>query len=111
MKESLYRVEAVWYCGGIFPHITLRIYPIKRKTKCGFWIHEGGQDRFVLDSGRKRFAWKTEALAIESFKARKVAQIRILKAQLKRAESELYEANERGIYSKHHITEWMMQSC
>lgn len=77
-------------------------YKVIKHTKCGVWI-QGSHDlerytlverkRFVLLSARKKFACPTIEEAKESFIARKKRQIKILKSQLRKAESALYQAN------------------
>jgi hypothetical protein len=94
-KEIRYRVEAVWFEAT---QLSLRQYEVIRKTPKGLWICDGGVERFVLNEGRKRFAVETRDEALKDFKARKWAQVRILKANLERAESELREAVDHGIY-------------
>lgn len=66
--------------------VRLSKFRVERETPCGVWLDIG---RFVKTSGRKRFAWPTEAEAMESFKARKQRQLRILNAQVGRVERAL----------------------
>jgi hypothetical protein len=42
--------------------------------------------KFVLDRGRKRYAYEDKDLALKSFIKRKTSQVNILRLQLKRAE-------------------------
>jgi hypothetical protein len=106
--EYLYRYEDRTYSLGLnqfddpLPGYTLKVelqeYRIIKRTPQGAWIVYGSWSmhtpkRFVLLSARKRFACETKEEALESFKARKRKQIKILKAQLKRAEMALSSAD------------------
>jgi hypothetical protein len=97
MNAKMYRYEDVCYSSGsdvdseFFPgfklELSLREFNVLRKTPKGKWIDLGwGDERFVLDKGRKRFAWETERDALNSFIIRKQRQIGYLKAQIERAE-------------------------
>jgi hypothetical protein len=66
--------------------VDLKRFPVTKRTPKGVWLD---YTRFVLNSSRKRYACPTIEEARESYIARKNAQIRILKAQLNRAESGL----------------------
>lgn len=100
-EDILWRVEAKRYSvcidpereeyGVTDPVLEALWYPITKRTPKGAWI----RGRFVLLTARKRYACNTLSEAIESFKARKQKQIRILKAQLKRAEDELALIEEK----------------
>lgn len=77
------------------PQLTLELihYKVTRKTPKGCWIEDyHGHERFVLDSARKRWAYPTEALARESFIARKEWQIHHLTRQLEHAQAALEHA-------------------
>lgn len=88
--STAYR-EASWKPLEIILRLTH--YKITRKTPKGCWVEEyTGRERFVLDNARKRWAYPTEALARESFIARKEFQIRHLTRQLEHAESALKHA-------------------
>ena len=67
------------------PRVTLGCYSydILRETPKGVRILYQGRERTVLDESRKKFACRTQALALQSFIARKQAQIRILEASLR----------------------------
>jgi len=69
-------------------------YPVLRHTQKCVWIRCGLQDKFVLDTARKAFAYPTYALALESFKARKARQVKLLEAQLKKARGALKLAED-----------------
>ena len=61
------------------------------ETKTGAWIelYSGSGKRFVKYDARKKFACRTKEEALESYYARKRRQVRILRAQLQRAETAL----------------------
>lgn len=78
-------------------------YEVIKQTPKGVWIETlVGNKRFVKTEARKRFACPTKEEALESFKARKTRQARILKAQLRNVEMALDIANnsrEASIFS------------
>lgn len=112
----MYRYEEWKYSHGVdefgnpYPGFELKVelyqYPIVKTTSRGFWIYKGvffpPQDfelycsdfkgrlrkdcRFVLLDSRKKFACRTKEEALDSFRARKRAQIKILERRLKEAE-------------------------
>ena len=86
---TFYRYESTRWESGI--SLTLYSYPVTKQTPCGVWLEllYGGGKRFVLTSARKRFACPTKEEALESFKARKRRQVRILRARLDEAERAL----------------------
>jgi hypothetical protein len=124
-SNKLYRYEDVHYSAGVDEYdnplpggsvcVELREYPIIKRTPKGVWISEcwtwsatipfPGQEtrqdrgeRFVLLSARKRFAAETKEQALEDYKARKRAQIRILKARVQAAECALRAADSLGLH-------------
>jgi hypothetical protein len=72
-------------------------YRVTHVTPKGCWIAPGGycyyakdgKWKFILNSGKKRFAYPTRELAWESFKIRSLRRVQILTAQLKLAEAGL----------------------
>jgi hypothetical protein len=93
-REILYRVEAIHFQDETT--LTFETYRVKRRTKCGAWVIIGlSGEKFILNEGRKRFAYDTKESAMISFKARKQAQIRILTAQLKNAEKALAKTGDK----------------
>lgn len=67
--------------------VELEVWREIKKTPKGAWIERSyGQKKFVLDAGRKRYAWPTKEEAWESFLARKRKQVKHLKRQLVAAE-------------------------
>lgn len=81
--------------------VHLETYKVIKETPKGVWLCRNflGCDlsgmRFVLRDSRKRFACPTKEEAIESFRARKKAQIKIYTARLESAHRALGEL-ERG---------------
>jgi hypothetical protein len=70
-------------------HVGPRIYLVTRETAKGWWIHDGCDEKWVSKTSKRRFAYPTKAEALHNYKARKLRQIKILKAQLDRAETGL----------------------
>ena len=93
--DVLWRAEARRYSyivdaerelyGTTRPKLELHWYMVKKRTPCGAWV----DSRFVNLNCTKRYAVPTEAEALESFKARKKRQIKILSSRLSEAEEEL----------------------
>lgn len=75
------------------PRTELVLYDLTvlRVTPKGVWLSlwPGATPRFVLDSARKRYAAPTKELALEGYLARKRSHVRILEAQLRRAQNAL----------------------
>lgn len=68
------------------PHPEMQWFRVVKRTRCGARLECG---RFVRLTAHKRWACQTQQEAIESFVARKNAQIRILSAKLERAKEDL----------------------
>jgi hypothetical protein len=65
-------------------------FPVVKVTRKGAWLDVGlDKNRFVLKDGNKRFACQTRQEALQSFVARKLRQISILRVQLSGAEDAL----------------------
>ena len=65
----------------------LEKFTVVKQTPCGSWIQPYNmcpwmKPKFVLDSGRKRYAYPTMELAINSYIIRKTKQIGIFQARL-----------------------------
>jgi hypothetical protein len=99
-REYWYRFDTVHYSsfdsdgdlvsvGCARVEVELRRFPVLSHTPKGAWLELGCDKRFVLTNSRKRYACPTIEEAVESFKARKQAQIRILRSQLYTAEEGL----------------------
>ncbi len=97
MTEQIhwYRYEDVSYAPPYDPEtekhwgpgrtdIVKRSYPVMKITPKGVWISQYGTKRFILADSRKRFAHATVEEAMDSFMARKHAQLRILQSQVSR---------------------------
>jgi len=101
--EILYRMadRLLWEGGEMV--IDLMQFRVMRRTPKGAWISRNpvgfdyprGKDRFVLDGEGKRFAYPTQELALESFKARKRSQIGRLETQMTIAKAALKAASGR----------------
>lgn len=98
--DVLYRCEAKRYSyiidadldlyGVTSPTLETNWHRVERRTPCGAWIDIGcGSLRFVRLTARKKWACETKEEAIESFRARKKRQIRILARQLAKAKDDL----------------------
>lgn len=97
---------------------------VLRRTLKGVWVEDWGSlrpERFVLDSGRKRFCYPTMAEAWASFLKRKERQLSILAAQhdmiaklLAGAKlvplDEVLEKGTSGIWIEKEKEPWFMQS-
>lgn len=77
-------------------YVSTHEYPVTRRTPRGVWLDCHGLPRFVLAGARKRFACPTREEALESFRARKRRQARLLRDQLRRVEQALLMA-ELGV--------------
>ena len=99
---TLWRIEAVQYSQCVDPdaeryeatppRLELFAITVLRYTTHGATLHEysGMRRRWTdLRPGHKQYASRTPADALEQFRCRRRAQIRILQAQLARAEREL----------------------
>jgi hypothetical protein len=71
-------------------HLSLKEYNLHKETPKGYWIGYGemlegklrGRSRWVSKTSKKRFAYPTKELALESFVYRKKYQLDILKRQV-----------------------------
>ena len=97
--ELLYRVEERIHGRGYIDEFdnyhptpgydartTVVTFEVLRRTKCGVWIDDYGIEKFVLLKARKQYASETVKEAVEQFYWRKRRQVKILRAQLERAE-------------------------
>ncbi len=69
--------------------LILTSFPVLKKTPCGVQIDVYGCRRFVNLGSLKRYACPTKEEALQSFYVRKRRQIKILKANLVKAETAL----------------------
>jgi len=59
-----------------YEHAQLFKYPVIRRTNKGCWIQVGYQnEKFILNNARRRWAYPTQPLALQSFQIRKHRQI------------------------------------
>ena len=99
-SEKWFRVEEISYASALDEYdnpigtsrleLRVRQFDVKKVTPKGVWLDLGwGDARFVRTNARKQYACPTLELAMESFKARKQRQIKLLTSQLRRAERAL----------------------
>ena len=74
--------------------IDVEAYPVLRRTPKGVWIRYALQEKFILDTAKKKFAHSTPELALESFIARKTRQIKLLESQMSKARRALQLAED-----------------
>lgn len=96
--KTLWRMEAS--TDDSRTHLFYTPYYVERHTAKGVFVHYGLKQKFVLLSGRKRFAFPTQEEARESFVQRKLAHIRHLKAALDWAQRELETAQSDVLHSR-----------
>jgi len=60
-----------------------------RKTKCGVWVYYYGEEKLVIHSHKKKFAYPNKKAALESYYLRKERQVKILETQLAKAKVSL----------------------
>ena len=106
----LYRAEYSCYTyGNIF--ICIKTYRIIKQTAKGVWIENYNSKKFVLLTGRKRFAYPTKEEAINSLKCRKQRQLQIIKGMERIANNiiqqiEQKDINEYKVYSTQLTTDY-----
>ena len=66
--------------------VQIHSFRVVKVTACGVWLDAFGARRFVLRDSRKRFACPTKKEALDSFRARKTAQLRILRKRIRHVE-------------------------
>ena len=83
--------------------VTASRYMVTKVTDCGVWITEGygTEPRYILEKWRfgntrprKRWAYPTKELALESFLARKYSQKSILTSQLENVRESIVVAEK-----------------
>lgn len=80
--EYYYKYEATGETNGKVNFFMYK-YRVVRKTLKGVFIDVYGENKFILNDAKKRYAYPTEDLARISFVRRKERQISILTNQLK----------------------------
>jgi hypothetical protein len=90
-----YRFIDPWTVGEKPYRITI---PVKRWTTKCVVLNDYGKERFILKNARKRYAYPTEALALDSYIIRKQRQIQHAAATHDNARENLAaaEAMQRG---------------
>lgn len=76
-------------CGDSRAYVYTHEHPVIRETPKGVWLDVYGSERFVRRDARKRWACPTKEEAIESFRARKARQAKILRAKLRHVDEVL----------------------
>lgn len=95
-KNRLGRPVMYRYDAGTGCMVVLSAIPVIKETPHGRWLDDFGRKRFVLNEGRKRYAWETKELALESLRIRTARRITILAAQLKAAQEVAHYIKDRG---------------
>jgi hypothetical protein len=88
MIDKLYRYERQNYPDGRVKVFLLSI-PIIKETPKGYWINNAYRKRWVSKTGKKRYAYPTQADAIVNYRKRTGFYIRILESQLHSAKLSL----------------------
>jgi len=92
MTDSFYRyIDTPTEDGHVF--VQLAVFPVTKKTAKGAWIESPLGRRFVLDAGRRKYAYPTRELALDSYRLRKEWQIHHCKQGILRAMRILSEIN------------------
>jgi hypothetical protein len=81
--------NGVWEPGVPKISLLFRAFRVIKHTPRGVWLDVYGMKRFVLKDSLKRYAYPTKAEAAMSYRKRKERQIKLLKAQLHRAQGGL----------------------
>jgi hypothetical protein len=79
-----------------FGHLILRRFPVLRHTKAGTWISADGAEKFVLNIGRKRYAYPTEKEALTNFIKRTERHVMLASGNLGRAREALDRAKAKA---------------
>ena len=121
---TFYRVIDSFCCVDGFAVVKTSVqeYSSVKQTPCGHWIvaanaifpggHVFGKKRWVSLTGRKRFAYPTVSLALESWRERKAAHVRILTARLDVAHAALLLSEKDdplrhpGVHTKTNLIEY-----
>lgn len=86
---KLYRYEDASLVGhGSEPELTLHIFQVIKTTPQGYWFYDDAREckkRWVHNSARKRYAYETRELALNSFIIRKRFHLQHLLRKFKQA--------------------------
>lgn len=69
-------------------------YPVVKTTAKGVWIDVWGKHRFVLLDARKRWAYPTKELALNSFLIRRTKQVQLARHLEAKAQDTVYAIGE-----------------
>lgn len=96
MSETWYRYYDIQSSSEAEPE--LEEYRVLRHTEKGVWINHWEGEKFILNNARRRFAYPTKELALDSYIRRKEKQVLHAKNLLAHAEAMLYQAQllQRG---------------
>lgn len=80
------------------PEPELKEFEVLRHTEKGVWIDHWAGEKFILNNARRRFAYPTKELALDSYIQRKQKQIKHAENLLAHAKAMLYQAEliQRG---------------
>jgi hypothetical protein len=98
--SHLYRYEQNIHTeNGLISSAALLEYKfnVTSNTPKGFWIDFGGINKWVSADSKKKYAYPTKEEALESFKRRKLRQIKIVKHILLCAQAALVAAEKEAI--------------
>lgn len=85
--DTFYRYEDSTYSG-----VRMVEFNLIKETPEGYWIMDGFDKRWVSKTGKKRYAYPTQAEALTSYIARKSRQKELLTAQLNNTRQRLEHA-------------------
>lgn len=90
-RYSGIELDTLDVCATAKPDPVLLTYGVFKETPKGYWIREGrGQrERWVSKTSRKRFAYPTPAMALDSLILRKRREIVFLRGKMQAAEENL----------------------
>lgn len=92
----LYRAEYACYVNSN-TLIYFYSYPVVKYTNKGVWIKVDTDKKFVLLSGKKRFAYPTKEEALYSLKCRKERQLKIIENTKRVANDIINQINTKDI--------------
>lgn len=109
--EVWYRITDQWV-GRDSVGLVLTTYRVLKHTPKGVFLDTEIGKRWVSDSTRKRYAYPTQQLALESFIKRKQRQIRLVSVTLRRAQAALDLAVASPVDALHRgttlsVVEWI----
>ena len=73
----------------------METFKVTKHTKCGVWLETWKGPKFVNKSSHKQFACPTREAAIDSFRRRKLVQLRILTSQIENCKAQIFAINDQ----------------